>query len=89
MRPYSSGSVSWPLVPIVSAWAGPSKDPSGDWLLALTMAVRTSSSATPIAASRLGSSRTRMAGCSAPLTITSATPSTWAMRCAMTVSATS
>jgi hypothetical protein len=53
------------------------------------MAARTASSDSPMAESRSGSSRTRIAGCSAPLTLTSATPSTWAMRWAITVSATS
>ena len=38
---------------------------------------------------RAGLTRTRIAGCSAPLTVTSATPSTCAMRCAMTLSAAS
>ena len=42
---------------------------------------------TPIEAMATGLTRMRIAGCSAPLTVTSATPSTCAMRCAMTVSA--
>ena len=44
--------------------------------LALEIAVRTSSSAMPMEASATGLTRTRIAGCSAPLTVTSATPST-------------
>ena len=36
-----------------------------------------------------GLTRTRIAGCSAPLTVTSATPSTCMIRCAITVSAAS
>ena len=89
MRPNSSGSVSWSLVAIVRLWASPSKEPSAESALALAMAVFTASSDRPIAARRRGSSRTRIAGCSAPLTSTSATPSTCATRWATTVSATS
>ena len=63
--------------------------PSALAALALEMALRTSSRLTPIEATATGLTRTRIAGCSAPLTVTSATPSTWAMRCAMTLSATS
>src|SRR4051812_101330 len=53
------------------------------------MAARTASSDSPIAESRSGCNLTRIAGCSAPLTFTSATPSTCAIRWAITVSATS
>ena len=42
-----------------------------------------------MAASWAGSTRTRIAGCSAPATVTSPTPSTWEMRWAITVSAAS
>ena len=74
---------------MVWARSGPSKVPSALAALALEMAVRTSSRLTPIEATATGLTRMRIAGCSAPLTVTSATPSTWAMRCAMTLSATS
>ena len=63
--------------------------PSGASALALAIAVRTSSMLSPIDDSSMGLTRTRMAGCSAPATVTSATPSTWEMRWAMTVSAAS
>ena len=71
------------------ARSGPSKVPSALAVLALAMAVRTSSRLTPIEAIATGLTRMRMAGCSAPLTVTSATPSTWDMRWAMMLSATS
>ena len=74
---------------MVTACRAPSMMPSGASALALTMAARTSSTLSPIAASSVGLTRTRMAGCSAPLTVTSATPSTCEMRWAMTVSAAS
>jgi hypothetical protein len=45
--------------------------------------------AIPMEASATGLTRIRIAGCSAPFTLTSATPDTWAIRCAMTESATS
>ena len=63
--------------------------PSGASALALAIAMRTSSTLSPIDDSSMGLARTRMAGCSAPATVTSATPSTWEMRWAMTVSAAS
>ena len=63
--------------------------PSGASALALAIAMRTSSMLSPMEASSMGLTRTRMAGCSAPLTVTSATPSTCEMRWAMTVSAAS
>ena len=63
--------------------------PSGASALALVIATRTSSTLSPIDDSSMGLARTRMAGCSAPATVTSATPSTWEMRWAMTVSAAS
>ena len=63
--------------------------PSGATALALVMAARTSSMLMPIDASCIGLTRTRMAGWSAPATVTSATPSTCEMRWAMTVSAAS
>ncbi len=80
---------SWSLVAIVCTCCGPSKAPFGPAALALTIAARTSSMPSPIEASATGLTRTRIAGCSAPLTVTSATPPTWEMRWAMTVSATS
>ena len=48
--------------------------PTGASALALAMALRTSSMLRPMEASSVGLTRTRMAGCSAPLTVTSATP---------------
>ena len=63
--------------------------PSGASELALAIAVRTSSMASPMVESSIGLTRTRMAGCSAPATVTSATPCTWLRRCSRTVSAAS
>ena len=74
---------------MVRAKSGPSKVPSGLAELALATAVRTSSMLTPIEAIATGLTRTRIAGCSAPLTVTSATPSICAIRCATIESATS
>ena len=67
----------------------PSNIPTGPIPLLLAIAVRTSSMFNPIEASAIGSTRTRIAGCSAPLTLTSATPSIWERRWAITVSAAS
>ena len=67
----------------------PSSTPSGLCAFAPAIAVRTCSSEMPAAAIAPGLTRTRTAGCSAPLTVTSATPDTCAMRCATTVSAAS
>ena len=86
---YSMGVRSWPLIPMVTPRLLPSKVPSGPTALELAMAVRTSSMLTPMAAMRAGSTRTRMAGCSEPATVTSPTPSTCASRCAMMLSAAS
>ena len=83
----SRGSQSWPLLPSVTAWPGPSRTPSGPAALALTMALRTSSADRPMAASATGLNWTRTAGCSAPVATTSATPSTCERRCTTTVSA--
>ena len=80
---------SWLLMPMVVARSGPSKEPSGPTALELAIAVRTCSIDTPMAASRVGSTRTRIAGCSEPATVTSATPCTWLSRWAMTLSAAS
>ncbi len=77
------------MEPIEAARSGPSKVPSGVSELALATAARTSSRLMPIEAAATGLTRMRMAGCSAPLTVTSATPSIWAMRWATSVSATS
>ena len=74
---------------MVAARSPPSKVPSGVSELALATAARTSSRLMPIEAAATGLTRMRMAGCSAPLTVTSATPSIWAMRWATSVSATS
>jgi hypothetical protein len=57
--------------------------------LLLAIAMRTSSIDSPIDASAIGLTRMRMAGCSAPLTLTSATPSICESRCTITVSAAS
>ena len=76
-------------MPMVTARLAPSKVPSGPTALELAIAVRTSSMLRPMAASRAGSTRTRIAGCSEPATVTSATPSTWLSRCAITLSAAS
>ncbi len=86
---YSIGVRSWLLMPMVMPRLAPSKLPSGPTELALAIAVRTSSMLTPMAAMRPGSTRTRMAGCSDPATVTSPTPSTWLSRCAMMLSAAS
>ena len=67
----------------------PSNEPSWDEVLALMMALRTSSTPMPMAAMRAGSMVTRIAGCSAPLMVTCATPRTCEMRWAISVSATS
>ncbi len=74
---YSLAVRSWSLMPMVTPRLAPSKVPSGPTALALAIAVRTSSMLTPMAAMRAGLTRTRIAGCSAPVTVTSATPSTW------------
>ena len=86
---YSRGCCSCALVPMVAACAGPSKAPTGPIELALEMVLRTCSMEMPVIASAAGLTRTRTAGCSAPLTVTSPTPSVWEMRCASTLSATS
>jgi hypothetical protein len=74
---------------MVSARSPPSITPSGLCALAPAIALRTCSSEIPAEAAAPGLTRTRTAGCSAPLTVTSATPGTCAMRCATTVSAAS
>ena len=76
-------------MPIVIERSLPSNTPSGPAALLLAIAVRTSSMESPIEASAIGLTRTRIAGCSAPLTLTSATPSTCERRWAITVSAAS
>ena len=86
---YSGAVRSWSLVAMVTDRSGPSNTPSAPAALVLAMAVRTASMSSPIEASASGLTRTRMAGCSAPLTLTSATPSTCDSRCAITVSAAS
>src|SRR5665647_2229324 len=53
-------------MPIDAARLAPSNVPTGPCALELAIAVRTSSIASPIAASRAGSTRTRIAGCSEP-----------------------
>jgi hypothetical protein len=89
MASYCDARSSCALVPMVMARSLPSNSPTGPTALLLAMAVRTSSMDNPIEASAIGLMRTRIAGCSAPLTLTSATPSTWDRRWAMTVSAAS
>jgi hypothetical protein len=74
---------------MVTARPTPSKMPIGPCALVLAIAVRTSSMDKPMEASAIGLTRTRIAGCSAPFTLTSAMPSTCDRRCATTVSATS
>ena len=76
-------------MPIVVARLSPSNAPIGPAALELEMAVRTSSMANPIADSRAGSTRTRIAGCSEPATVTSATPATCDKRWAIMLSAAS
>ncbi len=85
----SSGVDRRSEVASVSVRSGPSKEPMAWPTLALPMAVRIASIDRPMAARRCGSMRTRMAGWAAPLTVTSATPSTWEIFWAMTVSAAS
>ena len=86
---YSDAARSWSLMPMVMARPSPSNTPTGPAALELAMEVRTSSMDRPIEASASGLTRTRIAGCSAPLTLTSATPSICASRWATTLSATS
>ncbi len=86
---YSDAVRSWALMPMVTARLAPSKVPSGPTALALAIAVRTSSMLRLMAASRAGSTRTRIAGCSEPATVTSATPFTCDRRWAITLSAAS
>ncbi len=86
---YSPAVRSWSLMPMLTARLTPSKVPIGPTALELAIAVRMSSRLTPMAAMRAGSTRTRIAGCSEPATVTSPTPSTCASRCAITVSAAS
>ena len=86
---YSLALRSWSLMPMVTARLSPSKVPSGPAALELDIAVRTSSMDKPMADSRAGSTRTRIAGCSEPATVTSATPSTCDSRCAIMLSAAS
>ena len=77
------------LVEIVSLWRPPLKMPTGPSGLALMIASRTSSVAIPAFDSATGLSAIRTAGWSAPVTLTSPTPGTCEIRCAITVSATS
>ena len=86
---YCDAARIWSLVAMVTERSPPSKPPIGPVALALATAVRTSSIDRPIDASATGLTRMRIAGCSAPLTETSATPSTCDSRCATTVSAAS
>src|SRR5262249_8060946 len=86
---YSVAARSWSLVLMVTARPSPSNTPSGPAALVLAIEVRTSSIDNPIEASAIGLTRTRIAGCSAPLTLTSATPSICDRRCATTLSAAS
>ena len=77
------------LIDSVSLWRPPLKMPTGPSGLALMIAFLTSSVAMPAFDSATGLSAMRTAGWSAPLTVTSPTPGTCEMRCAITVSATS
>ena len=73
----------------VSLWRPPLKMPTGPSGLALMIASLISSVAMPAFERATGLSAIRTAGWSAPLTVTSPTPGTCEMRCAITVSATS
>ena len=77
------------LIDSVSLWRPPLKMPTGPSGLALMIASRTSSVAIPAFESATGLSAMRTAGWSAPLTVTSPTPGTCEIRCAITVSAAS
>ena len=77
------------LTDSVSLWRPPLKIPTGPIALALMIAVLTSSVAMPALDSATGLSAMRTAGWSAPVTVTSPTPGTCEIRCAITVSATS
>ena len=68
----------------VSLWRPPLKMPTGPSGLALMIASLTSSVAMPALESATGLSAIRTAGWSAPLTVTSPTPGTCEMRCAIT-----
>ena len=72
--PNCGGRRSCSLVLSDQACSGPSMAPTGPSAFVLAMVVRMVSRLSPIAASWLGLTRTRTAGCSAPLTLTSATP---------------
>ena len=87
MLRYSDRSRSSLLTAMVWAMPSLSNSPTGPVALALTMARRTSSISMPILAIATGLTRTRTAGCSAPDTVTSPTPSTCDKRWASTVSA--
>ena len=67
----------------------PSMMPVGEMALALTIVVRRSSMERPMFESFSGSAEMRIAGWSAPATLTSATPSICEMRCTSTESAAS
>ena len=73
-------------MPALSAMAPPSISPAGWVTLAAAMAPRMVSSEIPADDTAAGSTCTRMAGCSAPVTTTCATPFTRAMRGDSTVS---
>ena len=86
---YSEAFWNWLLTLMISDWRAPSNMPTGASAAPLAIAVRICSSEMPDAAMTAGSTSTRTAGCSAPLTTTSATPSTCDSRCTSTVSAAS
>ena len=83
----SRASRSWPFKAIVSARSLPSKPPTGPLTLVARSAVTTSCIDRCAAASAAGSTRTRTAGFSEPLTCTCPTPGTCAKRWPSTESA--
>ncbi len=83
---YSSAERSWSLASRVEARGGPSKLPLAWLTLAAAMAVRTSSSDRPSAASARGLACTRTAGRWPPVMLTRPTPEICEIFCARRVS---
>ena len=84
--PYCFAVVIWPLTSSVSAWSGPSMLPIGWMTFAFPMLWLIDSADSFASATEVGSSCTRTAGLSAPISLTSATPVAWDSRCARMVS---
>ena len=84
--PYCFAVVIWPLTSSVSAWSGPSMLPIGWMTFAFPMLWLIDSAESFASATEVGSSCTRTAGLSAPISLTSATPVAWDSRCARMVS---